>query len=251
MKPTAPSMASPGALWGLQSISTWFQTFLAGQQDVRGRKYTQSQCQLCKTLFLSLWAVHTQISKQQLDSLLSLSTNPTNMAAVDPSMLGTLHWQPQKCTNYVLQNNRNTVKAVPLRVAFIPHRTGTTKTRKKPRSCQAAAPKTEVSKEATQPLSNSHPQAQLVTAEPSSLFSVKPTSKCLFLKQGWGWGAHTHIQSTTKISRGRTKRPLFNKEWRLLQPNKWRGLSVRGFSSWEMQGSDGIIWKRPVRSQTW
>lgn len=103
----------------------------------------------------------------------------------------TLHWRPQKCINYVLQKKGNTVKAVPLRVAFIPHRTGTTKTQKKPRSCQPAAPKNEVSKEATQPLSNSHPQAQLVTAEPSSLSSVKSTSQSLFLNQGWGWGTHT------------------------------------------------------------
>lgn len=43
--------------------------------------------------------------------------------------------------NYFLQKKRNTVKAVPLRVAFITYKIGTTKNIKKPRSCQPAAPK--------------------------------------------------------------------------------------------------------------
>lgn len=56
--------------------------------------------------------------------------------------------------NSFLQKKRHTVKAVPPRVAFITNKTGTTKNTKKPRSCQPAAPKNEVSKEAAQSFSN-------------------------------------------------------------------------------------------------
>ena len=108
-----------------------------------------------KTVLPDFYALHTLISKQQRDVLFSVNIKPTKtMATVHCFGAGDTALTASKVHNYFLQKKRKTVKAVPLRVAFITYKTGITKNIKKPRSCQPAAPKNEVSKEVTQSFSN-------------------------------------------------------------------------------------------------
>lgn len=171
----ASSMAPQRGLWHMQRISAPFPTFLVSQKDVRNTKCTQNQWQL--RCFLTS-ARHK---------------NPTKWLRFLISGLGTWHWEPQKCA-IIFYRRRGcaTESGTTQNHTQNRHHQEYEDAKKLPASC----PENEVCREATHFFSNWPPQAQLITAVSSSLFSMQSSSECLSLKKGWGQGTNTQRAHT-------------------------------------------------------
>lgn len=166
----------------------------------------------------------TWIDKHHCGILLSVNKNPTKMAAVHHFGAGDTALTASKVHNNFLQEKRlfhwewfsSHTKLAPLRI----------------RRCQEAA--------------SQLPQKWSVQGSYPVLFQLTPAgTACYCWVQLFVFNAvnlwvpfskkkgvrtrHKHAESTRKTFRGRTKCTLHNWEWRLLQPTKWKGLTL--FSS--------------------
>lgn len=151
----------------------------------------------------------TWINKHHCGVLFLWIKTPQKWLQFITSGLGTLHWPPQKCTIIFYRRGCSTESGFHHIQNW--HHWEYEDAKKLPASC----PKNEVCKEATQSFSNWHPQAQLVTAESSSLFSMQSTSECLFLKKRGEGKAQTRREHTQNFQR---KNKMYPAQLRMKTP---------------------------------
>lgn len=136
------------------------------------------------------------------------------------SGLGTLHWQPQKCTIIFYRRRGCSTES-----GFLPH-------------TELAPPRMRRRQEAASQL----PQKWSVQGSYPVLFPLTPAgTACYCWVQLFVFSAvnlwvpfakkgvrtrHRRAESTRKTFRGRTQRTLHNWEWSLLKPAKWKSLTL-------------------------